>query len=224
MGKDIYILAFCDTWKSWDTMRLVGATTDKTMLYAMIAAKLKAGEMEYGRGGANSYKIFSDDFNNGLVDLDRLEYGFVYNYDDLQITDSISLEQFPEAAATYEEITGAKAKVELEKLELDRRTLIYSVVEVHTDFGYTCFVMPGICDRDSLEGNEHFQKFMEDTTESDVNTSVYSYSVGTGESEYPDENELEIIERYTEELDEKYGIDPIQSDFISFYYEAEQEY
>jgi hypothetical protein len=57
--------------------------------------------------------------------------------------------------------------------------------------------------------------------------STYPYiliRVGTGESERPDEAELEIIEQYTDELDEKYGIDPLQSDFISFYYEPEQEY
>lgn len=130
-----------------------------------------------------------------------------------------------EMCATNEEYRKLQqATDEIAKLKLDSRSLIYSVVEVRTDFGYKCFLLSGICDRDALENSEQFQELMEDAEDSQVNTSVHAYSVGTGESETPDEDELEIIERYTDELDEKYGIDPLQSDFINFYYEAEQEY
>ena len=65
---------------------------------------------------------------------------------------------------------------------------------------------------------------MEGTTDSEVNASVYSYSVGTGESVSPNEDELAIIKQYADELGEEYDVDSIQRDFISFYYEAEQEY
>jgi hypothetical protein len=130
-----------------------------------------------------------------------------------------------EMCATNEEYRKLQqATDEIAKLKLDSRSLIYSVVEVRTDFGYRCFLLPGICDRDALEDSEQYQELMEDAEDTEVNTSVHSYSVGTGESERPDEAELEIIEQYTDELDEKYGIDPLQSDFISFYYEPEQEY
>lgn len=117
-----------------------------------------------------------------------------------------------------------QATSEIAKLNLENRSLVYSVVEVRTDFGYKCFLAPGICDRDALESNGQFQELMEDAEDTMVNTSVHSYSVGTGESETPNEDELEIIEKYSDELDEKNGIDPLQSDFFSFYYEAEQEF
>lgn len=222
---NIYIFSACDAWAGTDSMRILGVTTDETMVYAMIAAKIKAEAMEYGGyGGEEAWCCLQKDVKNGEVNFSKLKYGFVQTYEDMQITEPVFLAEFPEAAAAYEELTEEKARAELKKLGLDSRSLVYSMVEVRTDFGYTCFLMPGICDRDSLESNDHFQEFMEDTTESDVNTSVYTYSVGHGESEYPDEDELSIIEQYTEELDEEYGIDPIQSDFISFYYEAEQEY
>ena len=225
LPANIYILSACDAWAGKDSMRILGVTTDKTMVYAMIAAKIKTEDMEYGGyGGEEAWCCLQKDVKNGEVNFDKLKHGFVQTYEDMQITEPISLAEFPEAAVAYEELTEEKAKAEIEKLGLDSRSLVYSMVEVRTDFGYTCFLMPGICDRDSLESNGHFQEFMEDTTESDVNTSVYTYSVGCGESEYPDEDELTIIEQYTEELEEEYGIDPIQSDFISFYYEAEQEY
>ncbi|MGC6175141.1 hypothetical protein [Lacrimispora sp. 38-1] len=225
MPSNIYIFSACDAWAGTDSMRILGVTTDETMLHAMLAAKIKAGDMEYGGfSGEEAWHCFQKDFKNEEVNFNKLNFGFVQTYEDMQITEPVSLAEFPEAAVVYEELTGAKAKAELEKLGLNSRSLTYSMVEVRTDFGYTCFLMPGICDRDSLESSDHFQEFMEDAAESDVNTSVYTYSVGRGESEYPDEDELTIIEQYTEELDEEYGIDPIQSDFISFYYEAEQEY
>ena len=222
---NIYILSACDAWAGTDSMRTLGVTTDETMLYAMLAAKIKAGDMEYGGfGDEKAWLCFQEDFKKEEVNFNKLKYGFVQTYEDMQITEPVSLAQFPEAGAAYEEITGEKAKLELEKLELDRRSLIYSEVEIRPDFGYTCFLMAGFCDRDRLEADENFQAFMEGTTDSEVNASVYSYSVGTGESVSPNEDELAIIKQYADELGEEYDVDSIQRDFISFYYEAEQEY
>lgn len=154
-----------------------------------------------------------------------LTYEQILQYEiEMCSTEPISPAEYLKAADSDEEITGQQAMDEIAKLNLENRSLVYSVVEVRTDFGYKCFLAPGICDRDALESNDQFQELMEDAEDTMVNASVHSYSVGTGESETPDEDELEIIEQYTDELDEKYGIDPLQSDFISFYYEAEQEY
>lgn len=206
-------------------MRILGVTTDETMLHAMLAARIKAGDMEYGGfSGEEAWRSFQQDFKNDDVSFSKLQYGFVQTYEDMQITEPISMAEFPGVGETYEEITGTKARAEIEKLGLEERALLYSVVEVRTDFGYKCFYMPGICDRDTLMDSEHFKEFMEGTTESDVNASVYAYFVGTGESVCADEGDLSIIEQYTDELDEEYGIDPIMSDFISFFYEEEQEY
>lgn len=223
MASYIYILSACDAWAGRDSMRILGVTTDETMLYAMLAAKIKAGDMEYDGSGEDSWRKFQRDFKNEEVNFNKLRFGFVQTYEDMQITEPISLAEFPEAGEAYEDITGAKAEAEMEKLGLDRRSLTYSVVEIHTDFGDTDFLMPGICDRNSLEENDHYREFMEDANDTEVDVSVYSYSLGTGESESPDEEELAIIEQYTDELDEEYGIDPIQSDSFSFEYEPEQE-
>ena len=174
MAANIYILSTCDAWAGTDSMRVLGVTTDETMLYAMLAAKIKAGDMEYDGSGEDAWRKFQKDFKNEEVNFNKLKYGFVQTYEDMQITEPISLAEFPEAGEAYEEITGTKAKAEMDKLGLDRRSL--------------------------------------------------TYSLGTGESEYPDEDELSIIEQYTDELDEEYGIDPIQSDFFSFEHEVEQEY
>ena len=40
MDAEIYILYACDEWQSKDSMRLVGATTDRETLYAMTAHEI----------------------------------------------------------------------------------------------------------------------------------------------------------------------------------------
>ena len=224
MPANIYILSACDAWSGHNSMRILGVTTDESMLYAMIAAKIKEGDMEYDGRGEEAYRKFRQDFKDQEINLNKLRYGFVQTYEDMRITEPISLAEFPEAAVAYEEITGQRATAEIAKLQLDSRSLVYSLVEVQTDFGYRCFLAPGICDRDTLENSDQYQELMEDAEDTEVNISVLSYSVGSGESEKPDAEELKIIEQYMEELDEEYGVDALQSDFISFYYEAEQEH
>lgn len=110
MEQDIYILLSCDAWAGHDSMRIQGVTTDETMLHAMLAAKIKAGDMEYGGfSGEAAYRIFSQDFKNEEVDYKKLTYGFVQTYEDMQITEPVSMAQFPEASNAYEELTGVKA-------------------------------------------------------------------------------------------------------------------
>lgn len=225
MAQEIYILSSCDAWAGRDSMRIQGVTTDETMLYAMLAAKIKAGDMEYsGFSGEEAYRIFSLDFKKDEVNFNKLKYGFVQTFEDMQITEPVSMAEFPEAANAYKELTGAKAEKAIETLELDNRSLTFSEVEVRTDYGYVCFLVPGICDRDVLEESDPYQELMEDANETEVNVSVAAYSTGIGESERPDEDELKLIEQYREEIDERYGIDQILSDFISFEFEPEEEY
>ena len=224
MAQEIYILSSCDAGAGRDSMRIQGVTTDKTMLHAMLAAKIKAGDMEYGGfSGEEAHRLFSSDFKNGQVDYNKLQYGFVQTCEDMQITEPVSMAGFPEAANAYEELTGTKAEQAMETLGLDSRSLIFSEVEVRTDYGYACFLVPGICDRDALEESDQYQEMMEDADETAVNVSVAAYSVGTGGCERADGDELKLIEQYREEIDEKYGIDQILSDFISFQFEPEEE-
>ena len=142
MAQDIYILLSCDAWAGHDSMRVQGVTTDETMLHAMLAAKIKAGDMEYGGySGETAYRIFSQDFKNEEVDYKKLTYGFVQTYEDMQILEPVSMAQFPEAAEAYEELTGAKAEQAMETLGLDSRSLNFSEVEGrYADIDF-CFVL-----------------------------------------------------------------------------------
>ena len=222
----IYTLYACDAWAGKDSMRPLGVTTNETMLCSMIGARIKAGDMEYDGQTeiAPAWNSYLEDCKKNTVDLDKLKYGFVDTREDMQITDGNSYNEHPEIADAYMEITGLQAKAAVDALDLNSHSFIYSEVEVRTDFGYISFNMPGFCDRDKLENSDEFQEFMEGTTDCEINTSVYTYSVGCGKSESATAEELVATEKYKDELDREYGVDYIQSDFISFYYEAEQEY
>lgn len=142
MAVNIYILSACDAWTGTDSMRTLGVTTDEIMLYAMLAAKIKAGDMEYeDLKGEEALHCFKEDFSNGEVNFNKLKYGFVQIYEDMQISEPVSLAAFPEVVSAYEVISGAKAREEIEKLGLDNRSLVYSVVEIRTDSDYISFLV-----------------------------------------------------------------------------------
>lgn len=85
MSSNIYILSACDAWAGKDSMRILGVTTDETMLYAMVAAKIKTEDMEYGGfDGEEAWLCFQEDFKNEEVSFDKLQYGFVQTYPSLK--------------------------------------------------------------------------------------------------------------------------------------------
>lgn len=102
----IYVLSSCDDWASRDSMRIVGVTTDKETLYAMIAAKIKSGDMEYDGEGKASWDRFQIVFKNRNINLSSLNFGFVETYTDMQIADPDSLGVLSEAAEVYAEMNG----------------------------------------------------------------------------------------------------------------------
>lgn len=221
--NEIHILFACDAWAGRDSMRIQGITTDDSTLQAMVAAKIKSGDMEYaGFSDETAYRHFLWDFKNGEIDYSKLQYGFVETYYDMQIADPITVEEFPQVVCIYKELTGVIAKQAMEALKLDRRSLNFSEVEVHTGCDYASFFVPGFCDRDLLERSDQYQEMMENSYETEVTVDISVYSVGQNESESPNENELELIRQYWDEIEEEYGIDQIQTDFISFEFKPEE--
>lgn len=123
----------------------------------------------------------------------------------------------------FEDEERVSVEAEIKQMKLDRRSLVYSEVEICADFGCFSFLMPGICDRYNLEENDNYQEFMEEANDTVVSVSVNSYTLGNGESEDPDDEELALIEHYRKMLDEEYGIDFLQSGSFSVDYKADLE-
>jgi len=120
MKNNIYILSACDAWAGKDSMRIQGVTTDETMLHAMLAAKIVAGEMEYGGfSGGDAYQLFIQDFVNKRVDYNKLQYGFVQTCENAQMDNPQSYNGIPGIGNAYEELIHEKAIHAVMSLELD---------------------------------------------------------------------------------------------------------
>lgn len=83
--EEIYILYACDAWAGRDSMRMVGATTDRDMLHAMIAHELYESRMDFGgETGTAGVKLFREAYRKGYIPPGALQYGHVsesYNLD-----------------------------------------------------------------------------------------------------------------------------------------------
>lgn len=79
---EIYLVFYCDEWKSRDSMRLCLATTDVERLKSFLAKKIAAGEFEYGRckkpTGRKAASQFKEDFDYmDIRELNELEYAYI---------------------------------------------------------------------------------------------------------------------------------------------------
>lgn len=221
MADEIYILYGCYTRAGQDNMVIQGVTTSEATLYSMIADKIKAGEMGYGNmTGEDAFQLYAQDFGHDMVSFRNLQHGCVKAFTDIQLDESLS----PKLAEVYAELTDAKAGQMVAALGLMNRSLTYSMVEVFANHHSVEFLTAGICDQAVLEESDQYRELMEDADETTVYVNVVVCSVGRGESEYPDEDELEVLEQYQEKIDAEYGIDQIQQDAFSFEFEPEEEF
>ena len=173
MKNSIYILSACGAGVESDSMRIQGVTTDETMLHAMLAAKIQAGDMGYGgfmRGSA--YHLFIRDFIDKAVDYNKLKYGSVQTCENAQIDNPESYDAISGIGDAYEELLHEKTIQTIMPLELDTHSCIYSVVEIRSDNDYLYFHVPGFCDRDDLEATAEYREFVEDLDESEINVNV----------------------------------------------------
>lgn len=95
-SDEIYILYDCDEWKSRDSMRLMGATTDRESLYAMILCEIYNRRMDFdGVTGKPGVVRFREVYRNGYINPGRLAYGhFDETYNRDYLTPASSLEHF----------------------------------------------------------------------------------------------------------------------------------
>lgn len=107
-------------------------------------------------------------------------------------------------------------KILIEGLRLDDRTLTYSEVELTANGQTTSFLTGGIPDTYTIDGIEQYQEFAEGLPPlTEITVAVSSWCVGRGESENADDDELAVIEENQELLEQRYGIDPLQSEHFT---------
>lgn len=108
-------------------------------------------------------------------------------------------------------------KLTMDDLKLNERSLIYSNVLLECDGHTVEFQAAGIPDKYSIDDLAGYSDFAEQFAPlAEITVSTRSYSVGTGESDNPSEDELQFIGGHENELEKEFGIDWLQSDSFCY--------
>ena len=216
MGNRIYILSSKDK----GSMRIRGVAEDETWLCAMAAVLIRNGEMGYGDlKGKPAWESLRQDVISGTPDWERLPDGCVEIRRDVkEAWRMMPPDRIQGAEEMYRELTEA----EIMKLGLERRSLVWSVMEVGAGNEFGTFFLPGIGDRLGLEKCDGFMEMMRSTCGGEVNAGVFVYRSGAGDAGKPDRRELDTIRRHEKEIERRYGTDEIMSDFFGFRYFRKQ--
>ena len=130
----IQILYSCNEWKEHSSMKIVCATTNPEVLYALIGESIKAGDMEYGcEDKEKGWELFQQDYGKQQIRLELLQYGFVESMPNLSISDKTSIRNYSEVYLVYTALHNQRAEEILRPLHLDRQCLIYSMADAIVD-------------------------------------------------------------------------------------------
>lgn len=107
MSKHFYLLCSCNQWKEYSSMKVIGVTESEDKLCVMVGTQLKAGYMTYKHDSPKeSLRAFVQDYQNGRIDWDLLEYGYVEAFEDYAISNKNFLQEFPKATYIYKMLMG----------------------------------------------------------------------------------------------------------------------
>lgn len=115
------------------------------------------------------------------------------------------------AISETEEEYKQRGRSAVKALRLDDRSLVFSKADVRTNRGTFLFLIPGICDYNSLLSYDPYRKRMKRNKPTEVNVKLSSYSVGKGKQKLPDGGDLKLINQYWDEIEEKYKLDLVSS-------------
>lgn len=156
----IQILYSCNEWKEHSSMKIVCATTNPEVLYALIGESIKAGDMEYGcEDKEKGWELFQQDYGKQQIRLELLQYGFVESMPNLSISDKTSIRNYSEVYLVYTALHNQRAEEILRPLHLDRQCLIYSMADVHSDYGSNQIILSGFGKEEALRASELFEAY-----------------------------------------------------------------
>lgn len=177
----IQILYSCNEWKEHSSMKIVCATTNPEVLYALIGESIKAGDMEYGcEDKEKGWELFQQDYGKQQIRLELLQYGFVESMPNLSISDKTSIRNYSEVYLVYTALHNQRAEEILRPLHLDRQCLIYSMADVHSDYGSNQIILSGFGKEEALRASELFEAYESNEDYLELKVEVSTYKVGKG--------------------------------------------
>lgn len=191
----IQILYSCNEWKEHSSMKIVCATTNPEVLYALIGESIKAGDMEYGcEDKEKGWELFQQDYGKQQIRLELLQYGFVESMSNLSISDKTSIRNYSEVYLVYTALHNQRAEEILRPLHLDRQCLIYSMADVHSDYGSNQIILSGFGKEEALRASELFEAYESNEDYLELKVEVSTYKVGKGNIRECSKEEARLIE------------------------------
>ena len=191
----IQILYSCNEWKEHSSMKIVCATTNPEVLYALIGESIKAGDMEYGcEDKEKGWELFQQDYGKQQIRLELLQYGFVESMPNLSISDKTSIRNYSEVYLVYTALHNQRAEEILRPLHLDRQCLIYSMADVHSDYGSNQIILSGFGKEEALRASELFEAYESNEDYLELKVEVSTYKVGKGNIRECSKEEARLIE------------------------------
>lgn len=222
--KQIQILYSCNEWKERSSMEIVGVTSKPEVLYALIGASIKAGDMEYGcEDKEKGWELFQQDYGKQQVRLELLQYGFVESMPDLSISDRESIENYSEAYDAYTALYSQRAEEMLRPLHLDKQCLIYSMADIHSDYGSEQIILSGYGKEEVLRASGFFESYEEDEEYLELKVEISTYTVGTGNLRECSQEEARLIEEIFQDVISFYDNNLIASDYYETSIERDLE-
>ena len=176
-------------------MKIVCATTNPEVLYALIGESIKAGDMEYGcEDKEKGWELFQQDYGKQQIRLELLQYGFVESMPNLSISDKTSIRNYSEVYLVYTALHNQRAEEILRPLHLDRQCLIYSMADVHSDYGSNQIILSGFGKEEALRASELFEAYESNEDYLELKVEVSTYKVGKGNMRECSKEEARLIE------------------------------
>ena len=226
-GKEpVYVLFTCNQWKEYSSMRIAGATTRQEVLYAMIASRIKAGEMLYrSENPGESWEQFRRDYAEGNVMLEFLTYGYVEEYTDKYFSDPELTAEFPNILPLWESLEKERVFESLRPLRLQERCMVFSIAELRSEAGYQMIYLPGWGTEETLRQSAEYREYTAQDDVLDIHVDVGTYKIGRGDEVLADEQQTALIQRYFDRIPKLHEADLCASDCYTLYFDrfAEDE-
>ena len=193
--RNIFILYGCNEWKEFSSMKALGVTSSQEVLYAMIGAKIKSGDMLYRSDEKEqSWELYQEDYQKGQIRLEDVTYGFVEQHTDLYFTEPELSVEFPEVVSVWEALQGKRLEEIVRPLYLDRQSLIFSEVHMTSSLGYERLFLPGYGREDVLKESPVYQRLAREESDGNIHVDISTYVMGNGEQKEADWAQARLIE------------------------------
>lgn len=123
----------------------------------------------------------------------------------MSISDKTSIRNYSEVYLVYTALHNQRAEEILRPLHLDRQCLIYSMADVHSDYGSNQIILSGFGKEEALRASELFEAYESNEDYLELKVEVSTYKVGKGNIRECSKEEQNIAGELSKEAKKESG-------------------